>query len=74
MEYLSIREVSLRVNRSEKSVRGWLKRGLPSYRPDHRILLRWDEVTAWIERSRVQIAADPDVRAILMDLQGRRTV
>jgi len=70
--YLSIREVSLRCHRSEKSVRQWMKRGLPSYRPDSRILLRWDEVQEWIERSRSQVAADQDVRNILAGLFGQK--
>lgn len=72
-EYISIREVSQRVHRSEKAVRKWIMRGLPSYRPDHRIMLKWEDVTAFIERSRVTIARDEDARAILVDVLVRKT-
>jgi excisionase family DNA binding protein len=74
-DYVTMREAAERLRISERTLRKYLKRGdLPHYRPDPKgkILIRWNDVEAWLDRHRARSRTDEDVKALLTTLFGQR--
>jgi excisionase family DNA binding protein len=51
-ELLKIEELSEKLSHSPRTIRRWVKRGLPAYMPGRCFLFDWDEVVAWIKENR----------------------
>ena len=53
---IDLRQVSSRLNTSRRTLRTWVidaRHSMPAYRIGGKLLFRWSEVEAWIERHRV---------------------
>ena len=67
-DYLTIREIARRSSMSEKSIRNIIRNdALPHYRNggSGKILLRWPDFVAWMERRKVQLKHDDHLLRIL---------
>lgn len=77
-QYLSVKEAARRLGVSTKTVDRKLKAAvqrLPHYRIGRRIIIDPDELDRWIRLqrgrpNRIPDSGDPDIRAILEQLQG----
>ena len=67
-DYVSVREAAWRSSMSEKTIRNIIRNdALPHYRNggSGKILLRWPDFVAWMERRKVQLKHDDHLLRIL---------
>ena len=73
--YITVREVARRSSMSEKSIRDFIRNdALPHYRKSRsgKILLRWSDFAAWMERRRIELGHDNHLLRILRDMKKAR--
>ncbi len=69
--YISLTELSKRLSTSVRTLRAWVRDPtdpLPAYRLGGRLMFRWNDVEAWIQRHRVQPI---DVRAVCDEIRSK---
>jgi predicted DNA-binding transcriptional regulator AlpA len=71
--FLSLKELAERASMSERMIRRYI-REMPHHRfsPTGKIWVRWSDFEAWMEKHKVALREDPDVRAVLAGLFGER--
>jgi hypothetical protein len=73
-EYIDVREVSRRCSLSDKSIRKMIRNdALPHYRNGEsgKILLRWSDFVACMERRKKQLENDDNLLSILRDMKKK---
>ena len=73
--YITVREAARRCSLSERSVRDIIRNeALPHYRRSAcgKILLRWSDFAAWMERRRLELKHDDGLLGILRDMKIAR--
>ncbi len=73
-DYITVRDVARRSSMSEKSIRDIIRNdALPHYRRSvsGKILVRWSDFEAWMERRRIELKHDDDLLSILRDMKSR---
>ena len=71
-DYITVREVARRSSMSERSIRNIIRNdALPHYRKSRsgKILLRWTDFAAWMERRRIELKHDDHLLSILRDMR-----
>jgi hypothetical protein len=71
-DYVSVREAAWRSSMSEKTIRNIIRNdALPHYRngKSGKILLRWPDFVAWMERQKVQLKHDDHLLRILKKMK-----
>jgi hypothetical protein len=74
-DYVSVREAAWRSSMSEKTIRNIIRNdALPHYRNGGfgKILLRWPDFVAWMERQRIQLMHDGHLLGILKKMGKAR--
>ena len=74
-DYVSVQEAAWRSSMSEKTIRNYIRNGaLPHYRNSGagKILLRWPDFVAWMERRRIQLTHDDHLLGILGRMEKAR--
>ena len=73
-DFITVREVARRSSMSEKSIRDIIRNdALPHYRrsASGKILVRWSDFEAWMERRRIELKHDDCLLGILRDMKSR---
>ncbi len=73
-DYITVRDVARRSSMSEKSIRDIIRNdALPHYRRSAfgKILVRWGDFEAWMERRRIELKHDDCLLGILRDMKSR---
>ena len=74
-DHVSVREAAWRSSMSEKTIRNIIRNdALPHYRNggSGKILLRWPDFVAWMERRRIQLMHDDHLLGILGRMEKAR--
>jgi predicted DNA-binding transcriptional regulator AlpA len=72
-EYIPVSEVARRTSMSAKTIRNFIRNdALPHYRNGRngKILIRWTDYVAWMERRRIELKQDDCLLSILRDMNG----
>ena len=72
--YITVRDIARRSSISEKSIRDIIRNdALPHYRrsASGKILVRWSDFEAWMERRRIELKHDDCLLGILRDMKSR---
>jgi predicted DNA-binding transcriptional regulator AlpA len=73
-DYITVRDIARRSSMSEKSIRDIIRNdALPHYRrsASGKILVRWSDFEAWMERRRIELKHDDCLLGILRDMKSR---
>jgi predicted DNA-binding transcriptional regulator AlpA len=71
---ITVRDIARRASMSEKSIRDIIRNdALPHYRrsASGKILVRWSDFEAWMERRRIELNHDDCLLGILRDMKSR---